>query len=95
MESTKNDISASIITLDYKALLGTALSAVRGLQITIERSVGVLQDITKSNTIKALEANRLKAYAIKLAEAWETYNTLSTEGRDTVTIINLPDGTSI
>lgn len=94
MQTTKHDLSAGEVKLDYQALLTTAQYAVGRLISAIEQEKAELHDalFNKEWTKAYLRANYLVGHAKALAVAMETLSALS-EGldREDKIIVNVLD----
>jgi len=91
MEVTKNDLSFNEASLDYRALLDTAVIAFAHTRNEIEELIHKTHDLTP-HTNHASTARRLLVEAKQMPVAAETMHTLQ-EGltRENITIINKDD----
>lgn len=71
-----HDLSADSVTLDYDALLDTAIIAVRGARTSIERYYGEIQNAYLTKKSMVLTSQWLAREAQSLATAIETLEAL-------------------
>ena len=91
--TTKNDLSADTVKLDYRALLKTAQFAYRELRDEIDRRLVSLReaDANQDDTGRYLRAARLAKQAADLAIAADTLSALSAgRERSEKKLVNVP-----